>query len=289
MRRFASAVVAVAFVVSFVQVGVPAAHAGTASLSYLALGDSLSVGHQPGRGNTPNGYVDDLQRRFVQTIPGLFLRNVGCIGETSRSLIGGKSSLCHYGAGSQLNAAVAFLEAHPNQVAFVTIDIGANDLINQCLQDSGLIERACAVGLLPTLQARVTHIVEALDTAAGGTAPIVGMTYYDPLLGLWGLVPGGRAVARADQRAWSVFNAGLASAYRTAGAAVADVSKTFRTHDFWDTTVVPGRGRLPVNVARVCTWTWFCSPRFFTDFHANPTGYRKIATTFERKLKSLMT
>ena len=48
-------------------------------------------------------------------------------------MITGKNSLCHYAAGSQLDAAVAFLEAHPGQVAFITIDIGANDLVERCL------------------------------------------------------------------------------------------------------------------------------------------------------------
>ena len=45
-------------------------------------------------------------------------------------MITGKHSPCHYAAGSQLDAAVAFLEAHPGQVAFITIDIGANDLFD---------------------------------------------------------------------------------------------------------------------------------------------------------------
>jgi lysophospholipase L1-like esterase len=286
MRRLASAVVATAFVVSGLQFGVPAAHAGVVAMSYLALGDSLSVGYQPGKGKTPVGYVDDLWRIERQEIPGLSLRNVGCVGETTHSLITGNNSECHYAAGSQLNAAVAFLQAHPNQVAFITIDIGSNDIVNRCLGNGGLIPRSCAVDLRPTLEARVTHIVETLETAAGGNVPIVGMTYNDPFVGAWGLVPGGKVVARTDQRAWVVFNAGLLSAYRAAGAAVADVSKTFRTHNFWDTVRVPGRGRLPVNAARICSWTWFCT-RFFPDPHANRTGYRKIASTFHRRLEAL--
>jgi hypothetical protein len=53
--------------------------------------------------------------------------------------------------------------------------------------------------------------------------------------------------------------------------------------------VVPGRGRIPVNVALACRWTWFCSPEFTGDPHANGTGYRKIARTFDRKLEGLLT
>ena len=37
--------------------------------------------------------------------------------------------VCVYPSGSQLNEAVAFLEAHAGAVTLVTIDIGANDLL----------------------------------------------------------------------------------------------------------------------------------------------------------------
>ena len=114
------------------------------------------------------------------------------------------------------------------------------------------------------------------------------MTYYDPLLGFWGLVPGGRALARASRQVIAVLNAGLATAYRDAGAAVADVAATFRIDDFTDTVVVPGRGRIPVNVALACRWTWFCSTKFFGDPHANRTGYQQIARTFDRVLQGLL-
>ena len=85
-----------------------------------------------------------------------------------------------------------------------------------------------------------------------------------------------------------MLNAGFATAYGNAGATVADVAATFRIDDFTDTVVVPGRGRLPVNVAIACRWTWFCSTRFAGDPHANRTGYRKIAHTFDRELRTLL-
>lgn len=263
----------------------PAVALGT--VHYLALGDSLAAGFQP-NGQTGQGYVDDLWRRMRHDLPTLERRNIGCPGETSRSLITGAHSLCHYAAGSQLDAAVAFLGRHRGHVAFITIDIGGNDLLDRCLGDSGRIDRACAVDLFPRLQARVTRIVDALRAAAGPDVPIVAMTYYNPLLGFWGLVPGGRALARADQRVWALFNASLWAAYTRAGATVADVAATFRIDDFTDTVMVPGRGELPINVARACRWTWFCTPEFAGDPHANRTGYRKIAATFVRELRSLV-
>ncbi|MGZ8652929.1 MAG: SGNH/GDSL hydrolase family protein [Actinomycetota bacterium] len=288
MRKLSTVVVAATLIVSVLQGGIPAAHAGGGETFYLALGTSLAVGFQPGPGETEKGYVDVLWRRMAERISGLTLRNVGCSHETSRSMINGKHSRCRYAAGSQLDAAVAFLQAHPGQVAFITVEVGANDLIERCLRDTFRLDRTCAADLLPRLQTRLTHIVDAL-AAAGPDVPIVAMTYYDPLLGLWGLWhPGGRALARADQRVWTDLNTTLATAYTDAGATVADVATTFGIDDFTDTVVVPGRGELPVNVANACRWTWFCSPRFAGDPHANAIGYRKIADTFDQQLQVLL-
>jgi lysophospholipase L1-like esterase len=268
--------------------GMAAAYAGGGETFYLALGTSLTVGYQPGQGRTTDGYVDDLLETMQEQIPALTLRNVGCPGETTRSMITGKHSLCQFAAGSQLDAAVAFLDAHPGQVAFITLEVGANDVVNGCLNpDTYRLNRACAAALFPRLHDRLTQIVDTLTAVAPGV-PIVAMTYYDPLLGLWGLVPGGRALARADQRVWTTMNTMFASVYTDAGIAVADVAATFQVDDFTDTVVVPGRGELPVNVANTCRWTWFCTPRFAGDVHTNRTGYRKIAGTFEQELLALL-
>jgi lysophospholipase L1-like esterase len=289
MRWRSSAIVGVVITIATLFGGIPAAGAGKgAPVSYLALGTSLAVGFQPGKGETDVGYVDDLWRTMEPRFPGLTLRNVGCPGETTRSMITGKRSLCHYVAGSQLDAAVAFLQAHPGQAAFITIDVGANDLVEACLRDTFRLDRACAADLLPRLQMRLTHIVTAL-TVAGPGVPIVAMNYYDPLLGLWGLVPGGRALARADLRVWTKLNATFQTAYEGAGVTLADVATTFRIDDFTDTIVVPGRGPLPANVATTCLWTWFCAPRFAGDPHPNESGYRKIADTFAQELDALLT
>jgi lysophospholipase L1-like esterase len=288
MRKASLAVVVGTLLLSVLQA--PVAQAGVEDPPFaLALGDSLSVGFQPNRGETTHGYVDVLTRRIRKdAISGLRLRNVGCPGETSRSLISGKRSPCNYPAGSQLDAAVKFLNEHPGQVAYITIDVGANDLLDRCLRPSFLIRRSCARDLAPGLADRVTTIVDALESAAGPGVPIVGMNYYNPFLGLWGLVPGGRHLARADQRAWVVFNETLETAFADAGAEVVDVADRFRIDEFDETVRVPGRGRIPVNVAIACRWTWFCSERYPTDPHANRIGYRRIGGTFEREVLSLL-
>ncbi len=286
MRKLSSGVVVMTLVISAFQVGIPVANADGGADYYLALGDSGAVGFQP-NGVTGKGYVDDLWRNMRRQIPGLKLRNVACVGETSGSLITGKKSECHYAAGSQLDAAVSFLQAHPGQVAFITINIGSNDIFARCIDGNGILQRACVIEMRPRLRARVTRILGALDDAADPDVPIVGMQYFDPALGFWGLVPGGRALARASLRAFHEMNVGLVAAYEGAGAAVANVAATFRMHDFKDTLVVPGRGPLPLNVALACKWTWFCS-RFAGDPHPNNTGYRKIARTFQDVVEPLI-
>jgi lysophospholipase L1-like esterase len=254
---------------------------------YLALGDSLAAGHQPGRGDTTHGYVNELRRIVGPSIGGLRLRNLACDGETTRGMISGQGSVCRYADGSQLHAAVAFLAAHPGTVALITIDVGMNDVFARCLSDAGL-PRRCVIRVMHGVANRLASIFDALRTAAGPDVPIVSMTYWDPFLGLWGLVPGGRAFARGSLRAIVAANARYEVAYGAAGVPVADVAHTFRIRDGWDSVRVPGRGRLPLNVALTCRWTWFCSPRHLGDPHPNALGYRKIAHTFAREVRPLL-
>ncbi|MEO8425073.1 MAG: SGNH/GDSL hydrolase family protein [Actinomycetota bacterium] len=288
MRRLSSSLIAVTMVVSSLVGGMPTARAGTTDDAfYVSLGDSLAVGYQPGPGGNGEGYVDDLWRSVRETIPTLQMQKFSCVGETSRSMITGNRSNCTYDEGSQLDAAVAFLDSHVGQVPFITIDIGANDLLFRCFSREGLLHRPCVMDLVPRVGDRLTRIIDALR-AAGPDVPILGMTYYNPFLGFWGLIPHGRVLAKVAARGWTVLNIGLTTAYEGAGAVVADVATTFRIDDFSDTVLVPGRGRLPLNVAVACRWTWFCSPRYAGDPHANAIGYRKVAHTFDLELQPLL-
>lgn len=288
--RSSAAIIAAAVALSLGAGDLAAAGAGTDDRPfYLSLGDSLATGYQPGRGSTRQGYVDVLWRTIREQTPALSLRKLGCPGETSLSMINGKDSLCDYSAGSQLEAAVRLLGRHPDQVSFITIDVGANDVVDACLDfDTGVLHRACVVDLLPRLSARIAEILGALRAAAGPGVPIVGMNYHVPFLGFWGLVPGGRHLARVDARAFQVLNDGLETTYGDAGVTVADVARTYRTDNFTDTVVVRDRGRLPINVALACRWTWFCSVGHFGDPHPKRIGYARIAHTFYRELRSLL-
>jgi len=125
-------------------VGAPAATAAPPAPQayYLALGDSMAYGFQPGkarRGLPPSGfntgYVDRFAARLRALAPGIQVVNYGCPGESIVTFAkGGCPWLAEGGRlhdrfrGSQLDAALAFLQAHPGQVSPITITAWGNDV-----------------------------------------------------------------------------------------------------------------------------------------------------------------
>jgi lysophospholipase L1-like esterase len=237
---------------------------------YLALGDSLAFGYQPNR-DFQHGYVNQLYDKLRAAQPGLVLTNLGCPGETSSSLVNGGK--CPYPGGvSQLDTAVAFLHAHPGRVTLVTLDIGGND-VNHCATATS-IDVACFNQALYTIAVAVWVTVARLRAAAP-RVEMVGMTYYDTLLSAWLTGPAGQALAQQSRTLIHRLNALLTLIFRFAGLRVADVAKAFSTDD-----LTPVNG-VPLNVVRICQWTWMCAPRpLGPDIHANTTGYGVIAQTF---------
>ena len=68
-----------------------------------------------------------------------------------------------------------------------------------------------------------------------------------------------------------------AASFRTA-----DVAGAFKTYDSTDTVSFNGQS-IPVNVARVCSWTWACTtPPSGPNIHANRNGYAVIAAAFAK-------
>src|SRR5712691_10042884 len=126
MKRLTGILATAMFVAVFVGTALSASAASKATY-YLALGDSLAAGCQPT--GPPfcfggQGYADHLFKAERGSYTQLQLVNQSCPGESTGSMIGGPAagSPCTYQAGSQLNSAVSFLQAHLGQVAFVTID-----------------------------------------------------------------------------------------------------------------------------------------------------------------------
>jgi len=184
---------------------------------YLALGDSLSQGVQPNAAGvsvmTPDGYADQVYAALRPSRPGLKLVKLGCPGETTASMING--GICRYQGGSQLAAAVAFLQAHRGRVLLVTLDIGANDP-EHCGGEPGLSQLAkCAVKDVPAAVGNLGTITTRLKAAAGPGVRIVGMTYYLPALAEWRSGLPGRVVAWTAEKLAATYNRLLTRAYAT--------------------------------------------------------------------------
>ena len=262
-------------------------HAAADHPFYLSLGDSLSRGVQPdSEGHsvvTDQGYADDLYRIEQANFPRLQERLLGCPGETTSSMIHG--GVCSYPRGSQLAQAVAFLRHHRKNTAFVTLDIGANN-VDGCLS-GGQIDLQCISDGLDAIQADVPVILSRLSAAAGASSSIrfVGMRYYDPYLAFSLNGPEGEDLAAQSLQLTNLINFLLHTAFNTAGWGVANVSFAFQTNDTTDMVDLPPYGEIPVNVANICLDTWMCAaPPAGPNIHANATGYQLIAQVFAQQI-----
>ena len=180
---------------------------------------------------------------------------------------------CRYPAGSQLAAAVEFLDEHPGQVAFVTIDIGANDVF-ACGGDP-----TCFV---PQIEQNLPIIVSTLRAHAGPDVPIVGMSYYAIGNIAWFEDPLAGQIAAANT---ARLNDRYERLYSSNGALVADVEGAFAVTDFATFVTLPGVGPVPLSVYNTCTLTWVCTPPpLGPDIHANTDGYQRIADAFAATL-----
>ena len=219
---------------------------------YIALGASLVTG----TGSTGGAdYVNDLLAYAQPLVPGLQVENLGCGGETTTTMLHG-GHCTKYTTGSQLGDAEAFLKDHPGQVAFVTIDIGADDVLG--CAPGGVIDVACFENGLSQVEANLPEIVAGLRSA-GGTVPIVGMTYYDPYLAFWLNGTSGQQQAHESVKLVKQLNGVLQSDYAEDGVSVASAFKQFDTTDFKSSATWDGQ-QVPTNVATICNWTWMCTP-----------------------------
>jgi len=139
---------------------------------YLALGDSLAA--NVGAPSARDGYVSRVHNQLQQRDGRRYgLLNLGVSGETSNSMI----------AGGQLEEAVAFLQG--NRVAYMTVDIGANDLLGHLTSpdcSESLEVPVCRQRLesaLDSYHENVTRILSTLAEAAP-EATIVFLQAYNP-------------------------------------------------------------------------------------------------------------
>lgn len=263
------------------------AHSALPSYAYyLALGDSLAAGYQPNATTgvgylSGRGYADDLAYALRAVNHHLDYVNLGCPGETTTSMLDGGCPWPERYT-TQIGAATAFLAKHRDAKILVTLDIGAND-IDSCASSTG-IDVTCLTKGIATLGSNLPVILKDLRAAAGPRVTIVGMNYYDPFLAYWLTGTTGQAIATASVALAGAFNGVIGADYLFAGVPVADVSSAFDTSALLP--LVPFDGtEVPLDVARICAWTWMCAPApVGPNIHANDEGYRVIFHAFRAVL-----
>jgi lysophospholipase L1-like esterase len=263
---------------------------------YVALGDSLAQGMQPGSGgitvNTNEGYADQLYAIERARIQGLKLVKLGCGGETTTSLLSGRGNSlalllgCDPAGGSQMAGAERFLRAHRHrgEVALLTLDIGANDVVG--CASGAKFDIACVTRGTEHISANLPLIMRRLRRAAADGVPMASMTLYDPFLQLY-LTPEDQSEALLINGYAHNLNHSLERFYRSGHFRVAHVDTAFRTYETSATTTVSGQP-LPVAVSEVCRLTWMCAPApIGPNIHPNKSGYELIARSFASALGPL--
>jgi lysophospholipase L1-like esterase len=258
---------------------------------YLSLGDSYSVGYQPGVGATA-GYTAYVAKKSKDQ-----LENFGCGGATTTSILTATGCLesgfgpvaatdaVPYPTTTQEQAAVDFINAHPGQVGLITISIGGND-VTSCANAANTV--ACVVAATSTITTNVTALVGSLKSAlaANGdtTANIVGLTYPDVILGDYVFPAGSPNVSLANLSVTafdSLINPALKSVYTsvTGGSFVNVTTAPYKLATAGDdtplttTTKLKPYGVIPDAVWEICKLTYYCS---LGNIHANTKGYTFI-------------
>lgn len=224
--------------------------APTGQRVYVALGDSLAAGYQPGRGvDGDTAYPARVREHLGDDVT---LVNLGCSGERTGTMITG--GRCAYDAGSQLAQAVVVLTEHRGRVALVTLDIGGNDVM-WCARFVTAVDQACVDRGQARVEANLPAILARLRAAAGPDVPIAVLRYYNPYLAANDDATG-RRVKSESGRITGDLNASIATHARKAGAVVVPLDSVLTTQ------------------ADLCAATWMC-PRM--DIHLTDSGARTVA------------
>jgi lysophospholipase L1-like esterase len=285
---------------------------------YLSLGTSLAAGtYADSAGNSvpfsSRSYTDRLYRTLLRRVDD-DMRHVklGCPGETTdqfmgRTNIAGNPSFCSgdYVSGSQIGDALATLAT--GDVVLVTLDIGANDILqlqNWCLaNDPGNLAGCIGEGIELDIIPGVVEMLLALRSS-GYTGPIVGSLYYNPQIaasagffaGFPGPGPADVGLALLSDGLAVGFNDALRAVYGAFGSPVADWYEAFKagenpahTASFDDggRYQVAGNGVWDATDA-VCILTSMC-PEFPAKANIHPTrkGYRVMAWALWKVVRTL--
>lgn len=253
---------------------------------YVSVGDSYAAGYQPTgahRGSTTrNGFAYQVVTDAETDGRHLTLVNFACAGATTSSVLHAKGcerrllgpGAAAYGPKTQVGAAEDFLRAHRGHIALITVVLGGNDIIGCGTKTEPV---PCVSAALTKVKANLATLLTGLRTAAGPTAPIVGLTYPDVLLG--NLLSHDSALQSTAQLSVvafkSLINSALKSAYAAVNGRFADVTAATGAYGpLTTTTTLAPYGKVPVPVAKVCQLTYYCQ---FHDIHPRTPGYALIA------------
>jgi len=280
---------------------------------YLALGDSIPAGTRDeipgpvmsepfGELNYPNIFNQLLGKRgFDQVI------NLSCPRESTENMLDGNKgdpmspdgSLC-YGdnaplaptlslngnTSSQLNAAKYILANY--NVGLLTITLGSNDMIQNCVQTglAGAAFVACANKQYDVVKFNLKNILDELSSL-DTSIPILISNYYSPFLAFQ--LPGTPLFLRQIFPLYAEANAG--TNFAIADGVESSLGKNMALVDLesaFDSFDISGKP-LPRNVLTICQNTYMCgkdesnkwvygTPN--ADVHPNKKGHIKVAKTF---------
>ncbi len=229
--------------------------------TYLAIGDSLAFGYQPDL-DWSKGYAN----YFFKNLKGhgaTAYANLACPGETTVTMMKGNCPFLflrkYLYRGSQLTAALSYLNKHAGEVSPVTLDIGANDMMKDIDATNCTINASWATDLT-TLDTNITQVIlpqliAALTINGQITGDLLLMNYYDPFQNK---CPNSISYVQELNQHLANDAAGLAT--------LVDVFTSF--------------GGATTPDPNTCNFTWICST--FKDIHAQNVGYSTIATAFEQ-------
>ena len=236
---------------------------------YLALGDSLAAGYQPGGAELRDtAYPALTANRLGREGPELAVENLGCSGETTGTLLeGGK---CTFAEGSQLAQAEAWLAENEGDVRLVSIDIGGNDLL-RCATRQLTVDAACVDKGIRSVSRNLPEALDRLRAAAGDDVPVLVLGYYNPWLAA-GYLREGEDQLAAAAGAFTRLDRAIEKAAEGAGATFVSLDEAFALDDETPTTF--GGREVPRNVAQVCALTYTCTAG---DIHLTEEGAATVA------------
>jgi lysophospholipase L1-like esterase len=244
---------------------------------YMALGDSLTFGYQPNL-NLTDGFADKVYQDLHSANVSEEI-NYACAGESTTTMIQGGciARYAHHGAytGSQLDAAVSFLKAHPGQVSPITLEIGANDILTDWLGSVCQPSQNAAADLA-TMDSNLTKtILPELDQALGGAGgfragDLVMLNYYNPFA----------QECPSSATFVHTFNQHLAADAAQFGVPIVDTYSAFGGDANMANNICQG----PVDSSGVHhPYTWMCIQPYM-DLHPTTEGYSVMAVAVEQTL-----